>query len=871
MGREAPLRLYRRLDLRTKFALSTALSIVLLFSVLLPTIVGVSRRAILSEAKRKGFQLTKVFAHSSVQAVVTDDYLVMRQIVNSISTEPGVLYALILGPDGRVLVHSNVNETGKVYTDALSRRALAADEPYFQETREADGQPVYDFTVPVYVLNQKRVTARVGISLEAELAAVARTRNRILGTGILALGAGLLWAILQARRITRPVAELVRGAQQIAAGNLDCKIPVASGDELGQLGEAFNRMGDSLKARFEIDREISSTLDLQGVLQTIARQTQALLKTDLAHVAPCDPRTGVATVVAAVGDRTGALIGQKILPGKGAGGIVLQTGEPLGIADYVNDPRISPDYRRQVEREGIVSALVVPIALKGKTIGLLYVANRRVTVFTPQDQETLSRLASQAAIAIENARLFTDLNATNVRLEASQAQLRELYRLSTLLQEPYGLPQQLDLVLRGIHEVLGLDRVFLFLANDAGTDLELEASFGEPTLPSPSGKPRLPLSAEGGVIALAFRERTPIRFGDETPLPPHLRLHPPYADIPALRTRVLAAIPMISRGRPIGVLAVDNKTSRRPLPQGAPDLLRIFANHAAVAIENGLAYRKIEELNVSLEEKVQLRTRELHAINRELEESHRQLKELDRLKSDFVSNVSHELRTPLTSIRMSVDNLLDGIAGPITEAQRRYFQRIRDNTNRLIHLINDLLDLGRIESGRIELHPSLLPLSEVTAEVVESLRPMALEKGIRIEAQLAPDLHAFADRDKVHQVFLNLVGNAVKFTPPGGQVTVIAGPVPGETADAGDRVQVSVEDTGEGIPDGEIEAIFDKFYQASRASRQKAQGTGLGLSIAKGLIELHGGRIWVESAPGRGSRFTFTLPARPPLPDRVVA
>jgi signal transduction histidine kinase len=688
-------RFYSRLNLRTKFAVSIVLSILLLFAILLPAILLIQEAAILGTARENGLRLVKIFAFSGVNAVVADDFLALRQLVNSLSREPNFRYAMLLDLDGRVLIHSRVNETGELYRDTLTRRALTSPEALVQQTRWPQDEVLYDFASPVLVLNERRAVARIGLSIAEELALIRRTRNMILALGVLTLLAGLLWAHFHARRLTRPLTALVLVSQQIAAGNLDGQIPVASpansprhsNDELGQLGDAFNRMRNSLKARIEIDREMSSTLDFQAVLEIIVRQSQALLKTDVAYVAPCDPRTGVATIVAAVGDRTGALIGGQIPPGKGAGGIVLETGEPVCVSDYLNDPRISPDYRQQVEREGIVSALVAPIALKGKPIGLLYVANRRPTTFTQQDQEVLSHLANQAAVALANA----------------------------------------------------------------------------------------------------------------------------------------------------------------------------------------LAYREIAQLNIGLEAKVAERTRALAEANAALEASHRQLQVLDRLKSEFVSNVSHELRTPLTAIRMAVDNLLDGVTGEVSASLQRYLTRVKNNTDRLVRLITDLLDLSRIEAGRIEIHPTAVSVSEVIHEVADSLGPMATGKGVEIAVDRdMPPVLAIADRDKLHQVLINLVENAVKFTPAGGAVRLTAQRVnsspPDDDSttrpvDRGDFVEVTVEDTGEGIPPEEREAIFQKFHQIRRDGQRKAHGTGLGLPIAKSLVELQGGRIRVESEVGRGSRFMFTLPA----------
>jgi PAS domain S-box-containing protein len=237
----------------------------------------------------------------------------------------------------------------------------------------------------------------------------------------------------------------------------------------------------------------------------------------------------------------------------------------------------------------------------------------------------------------------------------------------------------------------------------------------------------------------------------------------------------------------------------------------------------------------------------------------RRLKELDKLKSDFVSNVSHELRTPLTAVKGSVDNMLDGLTGELNEKQSRYLVRIKSNADRLARLINDLLDLSRIEAG-IKLKRTNLSLPNIAREVVESLGSMAAEKFISFELECADgNLTAWADPDRIAEVLTNLLGNAIKFTPTHGKVSV-------SVVRNGDNwVKVSIADTGPGIASEEASRIFDKFYQVSHPEKRKAMGTGLGLSISKALVEMHGGKIWLESNADRGSVFSFTLPAEQPL------
>jgi signal transduction histidine kinase len=284
------------------------------------------------------------------------------------------------------------------------------------------------------------------------------------------------------------------------------------------------------------------------------------------------------------------------------------------------------------------------------------------------------------------------------------------------------------------------------------------------------------------------------------------------------------------------------------LPFKHPTNFELVINlRTAKALGNRIT-ENLHQVYNRLEKKVEDRTRELALANEKL-------KELDRTKSHFVAHVSHELRTPLTAIKGAVDLMLREMAGPLTEKQVHYLTRVRSNTQHLAGLINDLLDLSKIESGKIEVKSRRVSLSGLVHEVVEALRPVAAEKIIALEATIQePSILVWGDRDKINQILMNLIGNAIKFTPVQGKVTVSA------SRNGGENVQVSVSDTGPGVPPDDREKIFAKFYQIPEMNGANPQGTGLGLAIAKALVELHGGKIWVESEEGRGSTFSFTLP-----------
>jgi signal transduction histidine kinase len=266
------------------------------------------------------------------------------------------------------------------------------------------------------------------------------------------------------------------------------------------------------------------------------------------------------------------------------------------------------------------------------------------------------------------------------------------------------------------------------------------------------------------------------------------------------------------------------------------------------------AHEELKKHRDHLEELVEERTRELAESKQRLEESYEKLQELDRMKMRFFTNVSHELRTPLTLTLSPVEAMLQGELGPLPEQHRLYLEHVHTNALRLLKLINNLLDLSKLEAGKMALEIGKYDLGEFVQEIVDAFRPAGEKRGIEVKSEGGPPIPGlYFDRDKMEKVLINLIGNALKFTPEGGTVAV-------RWEKGEDHVSVSVLDTGPGIPEKDLERIFDRFVQVDDSLSRKHGGTGIGLALAKEITELHGGVISAANRPEGGAAFTFTLP-----------
>ena len=445
----------------------------------------------------------------------------------------------------------------------------------------------------------------------------------------------------------------------------------------------------------------------------------------------------------------------------------------------------------------------------------------RAVVFVALDLEWLNRYAAQAELPPGATLLVVDRNATVlVRYPDSERWVGQTAQDSPFLGAISGGEDEGTVEARGID---GVERLYAYTRLGGPSSADAYVSVGVPTS-----------------VAFAEADRKLVRNSAALGLVGLLTLVAAWvgADLFMLR-RVNALVRATRR------LSEGDLRARTGLPYGRGELSQLA--------------RVFDDMAAGLEAAEQRRAEdaELRRQNFELEQQNLSIKEANRLKGEFVSMVSHELKAPITSIRGYVDLLLEGEAGRLSAEQREHLTIVSESTARLLSLIDDLLDLARIEAGRIELHECALDLGRLVRGVAGSMRPLMEAKGQQLALDVADPLPAaWADADRVTQVLTNLVSNAHKYTPPGGRISVAA-----RAADG--RLVVDVRDTGMGLSPDEQAHLFTQFFRSRSAAAEGISGTGLGLAIARSLVELHGGQITVSSAPGQGSTFSFTLPAAP--------
>jgi signal transduction histidine kinase len=430
-------------------------------------------------------------------------------------------------------------------------------------------------------------------------------------------------------------------------------------------------------------------------------------------------------------------------------------------------------------------------------------------------------------IAIENVRLFKELQASNRDLARSVEELKALGEVGQAVSSTLDLETVLTRIVSHAVQLCGTDGGAIYEYDEPSEEFHLRATdHMEEELINAlrANPPRL----GDGVVGRAAASREPVQV-------PNILEERAYA--PRMRQmferfglRASLAVPLLREDRIIGGLVVRRKSAGEFRPE-VIELLKTFATQSALAIQNARLFREIED-----------KSKQIEAANRH--------------KSEFLANMSHELRTPLNAIIGFSEVLGERMFGELNEKQAEYTDDILSSGRHLLSLINEILDLSKVEAGRMELELATFDLPLAIDNARTFVRERAVKHGINLDVTVDERLGDFVgDERKIKQILLNLLSNAVKFTPEGGRIGINARQADGS-------VEISVSDTGIGIAPEDQAKIFEEFRQVGGDYAHKKEGTGLGLTLAKKFVELHGGKIWVESEVGKGSTFTFTLPEK---------
>ncbi|MBI3160322.1 MAG: GAF domain-containing protein [Chloroflexi bacterium] len=463
--------------------------------------------------------------------------------------------------------------------------------------------------------------------------------------------------------------------------------------------------------------------------------------------------------------------------------------------------------------------LVAPLLTAGQCIGLILGAYPAQTQLTEEQRRRAMALAGQAAVAIQNLQL----------LEETQRRARQLETAAEIARESSGtleLENLLDRAINLIRDRFGYYYVSILLAE--GDQVVVRAATGDPGRALKEQGAALPIEPGTSIIGTVAYSGKTLLVNDVSQDPTH-QAHPLLPE-----TKAELGLPLKSGNRITGVLDVQADHINAFTPDDVA-VLQILADQLSVAAENARAFSLVQQ---AVED----------------------LREIDRVKTEFLSNMSHELRTPLNSIIGFSRVILKGIDGPVNDLQRQDLEAIHNSGQHLLDMINDILDLSRIEAGKMEITPEELDLNEVIASVMSTASGLIKEKPLQLVNQVPANLpKVLADRTRTRQILINLISNAVKFTDE-GRIQVSAVVIPRPADGLPPHIRVDVKDSGIGIPAEKMHVLFERFSQVDASPTRKTGGTGLGLSITRHLVELQGGQIGVESRPGSGSTFWFTTP-----------
>ncbi len=775
-------------------------------------------------------------------------------------------HAYVVDAQGRLIAHPDIslvlrNTDMSKLAQVRAARASASgsagtsDNPSetVQEAENIEGRKVLTAYAPVAPLGWLMFVELPAEEAYAPLyAALKRLAFVLLG----ALGFAVLAGMFLAGRMVGPIQALQAGAARIGRGDLGQRITIKTGDELEALADQFNDMAGQLQESYaglekKVDQrthELSESLEQQTATSEVLRvissspgDLKPVFETMLANATRlCQAEFGnlwlrdgdVFRAVAMHGLNIEWLERDPVMDPRDHPAVPLarlaRTKEVVHVTDFSADQSYierDPRIVALVESAGARSLLAVPMLKEGELIGAIAIYRQEVRPFTEKQIDLVTNFASQAVIAIENVRLLTELRARTDELGQSVGELRALGEVTQAVNSTLDLQTVLFTIVSKAVQLSDTDAGSIYVHDEMRQEFELQANYGmNDDLIAALKDHHVDISA---AVAQAAKQGEPVQVPDmrtEPPVPANeLMLQAGY------RARLL--VPLMRFNEVMGALVV-RRTAPGEFSKNTIDLLRTFAAQSVLAIQNARLFQEIEEKG-------------------------RQLELASQHKSQFVASMSHELRTPLNAIIGLTEMMVTNAARFGTDKAAEPLRRVHRAGTHLLGLINQVLDLSKIEAGKLELSPESVNLTPLIDEVIGTARQLAEQNKNRLVVEAQEKLGAVTvDPMRLRQILLNLLSNACKFTTQ-GEVKLRARKV----ADGRNWVEFAVADTGIGMTEEQQAKLFEEFTQADSSTARRYGGTGLGLAITRKLARMMGGDVTVQSEPGKGSIFSVRLPA----------
>ncbi len=830
-----------------KFSIMTVVPVVLAASVLVLTIVQ-SVETSMHRATRTAMEaLIRLTGLSMSNAYVIYNKNLLDSFVDNLADYQDILFAAVVDEsDGRVLAHSRHEFDGTLHDAGESVRSAAASK------RIASEGDIRVLTHPIVFERKKYGELVIGYSTAEARKDAGAFRGEVLAIAAVAMVLGVLLAVVLARFVSRPINQVATQAQKIGAGESLQTIAYDGVDALGQLVSSFNEMVASLQDRSEqlmtinsIAEKLHQSLDWE----TIVRQAVDILAeysgSPSVAVFVRDGSSEVLRLVHHKGFNEETIRVSSVLPMEGTlTGLAVRLGDLVASYDITVDERVESRVRRALVEDGFRGGIVcLPLICKDRIMGVVNFIYKEPYALPEAKRRMYLAIGRTIAMALANADYVARIEEEiGERKRAEEALLRSVREMSTLnaLAKKTGqylsVEQVVDATIESLQFSLDSDVLLMYLLE--GDSLVPKGKHAGILAPGE----RYPLTHALGecLCGIGAQDGIPVFSMDIHTDPRCTRQECKDAGL-----RSFGALPLFSGERIIGLLCLGSCRSYDY--RGEAAFLETISRQVSVSLVNAMLYEQVKGHAAELEKRVMERTEEL-------EVAMRKAREADRIKSAFLASMSHELRTPLNSIIGFTGILLQGLAGALNEEQRKQMGMVRNSARHLLRLINDVLDISKIEAGQLELSREYFNLADTLERVVETVSPAAAKKGLAVFREIDPEIGPVcSDQRRVEQVLINLVNNAVKFTDK-GEIRIAC-------RLRASHLVVSVTDTGIGIKREDMGALFEAFRQIHSGVARRYEGTGLGLSICKKLVTMLGGEIGVESrGEGLGSVFTFTLP-----------